>query len=174
VIRNMRTLLVIASTCAIFGSARTAEGERKEVVVVGSNHAHSVEVLSVTVTGRVDANGKKLGVTAKFSETEAKLERLTIVMPDGKSVVVPPSYFEKIRLPRPDSLSLGYIMAGDSGTVGGILVFLDFGDLRRRADLRCAKDVGDPLFEGFSLFYDTRARTFESRFTDHCGEPVER
>ena len=165
-------LLAIAGACLVFCNAR-AEEEKPSELVIGARHGHSAEVLSVTVVGRVPANGKKISVTAKFSETEPKVEKLTIVTPDGKSVVVPRSYFEKVRLPRPDSLSLGYMMAEGSKRVGGIRVFLDFGDMRRRADLKCANDVGDPRFEKFTVFYDLGTRKFETTFIDHCGEPVE-
>jgi hypothetical protein len=163
--------MAIAGACLIFCNG-CAAAESKGEVVVGANHAHSADILTVTVIGRVPDNGKKIGVTAKFSETENRLEGLSIVTPDGKSIAVPSSYFEKVRLPQPRSLSLGYIMEGDSKTVGGILVFLDFGDLRRSADLKCANDLGDPLFESYSLFYDTKARTFATTFKDYCGEPL--
>jgi hypothetical protein len=166
--------LAIAVMSLIFGNGcvATDPAERMETVVIGSNHPHSAEILKVTVVGRVPDNGRKISVTAKFSESEPKLDRLSIVDPDGKTIVVPRSYFEKVLLPQEQSLSLGYLMAGDSKTVAEIHVFLDFGDLRRRADLKCTNDSGDPVFETFKLFYDPRARTFETRFEDYCGEPI--
>jgi hypothetical protein len=126
----------------------------------------------VTVSGRVPDNGKKISVTAKFSERDAGLAALSIVTPEGRRIAVPRSYFEKVRVPQERSLSLAYIMSGDSKAVAGIWVFLDFGDLRRRADLKCTNDTGDPVFQSFTLFYDIQARTFETMFKDYCGEPV--
>lgn len=164
--------LAVALTCLIDGNVCAAGDEAKEEIVVGSNHAHLAEILTVTVIGRVPGNGKKIGVTAKFSETVPAIDRLSIQSPEGRNIVVPRSYFEKVYLPQPRSLSIGYIMDGDSGNVGGILVFLDFGQQRRRADLKCTNDTGDPVFESFSLFYDIRARSFKTTFADHCGEPV--
>lgn len=161
--------LTFGNDCA---AAESAREEEKETIVVGANHAHSAEIDTVTLIGKVPDNGKKIGVTAKFSETEPKLDRLSILTPEGKTVLVPRSYYEKIRLPREESLSLGYIMAGDSNRVGGIIVFLDFGNLRRRADLNCANDTGDPVFESFTLSYDLQKRTFSGVFRDYCGEPI--
>jgi hypothetical protein len=165
---------VIAAACLIFsnGCAAAPAVSDDDVVVVGANHAVSPAILSVTVNSRVPENGKKIGVTANFSESEPRLERLSIVTPEGRTVVVPRSYFEKVQMPRERSLSLAYILAKDSKTVAGIWVFLDFGELRRRADLNCTNDTGDPVFESFTLFYDTRARTFETTFKDYCGEQV--
>lgn len=163
----------LAAASLFFGSACAVEEERKEVVIVGANHMHSVDVLSVNVVGRVEENGQKIAVTAKFSETEPKLERLSIVTPDGKTVVVPPSGFEKVEYPQQESLSLGYIMADDSNAVGGIIVFLDFGKPHNRADLHCGYDVGDPSYETYSVFYDIRGRTFTSVFKDPCGQTIE-
>jgi hypothetical protein len=166
--------LGIAVTSLIFGNVCAAKesAEKMETVIIGSPHPHSADVLTVTVIGRVPDNRKKIGVTAKFSETEPRLDRLSIMDPDGKTIVVPRSYYEKVRLPQPGSLSLGYVMAEDSKTVGEIQVFLDFGDMRRREDLKCTNDVGDPLYETFLLFYVPRTRTFETRFRDHCGETM--
>ena len=171
--RKVGLLWATAATSLFFGSACAVKGEREEVVIVGANHLTSADVLSVKVIGRVEENGQKIGVTAKFSETEPRLERLSIVTPDGKTVEVPPSGFGKVEYPREESLSLGYIMAGDSNAVGGIIVFLDFGKPHNRADLRCEHDVGDPRYETYSVFYDIRRRTFTSSFRDPCGQTIE-
>jgi hypothetical protein len=156
------------------GCAATESGEKEETVVIRTVHPHSAEVLSVSVVGRVPDNGKKIGVTAKFSENKPTLERLSIVDPDGNTIVVPRSYYEKVRLPQENSLSLGYLMDGRSNTVAEIQVFLDFGDRRNRADLHCENniDTGDPAYETFALFYDVRARKFETDFKDYCYESV--
>jgi len=171
--RKVELLWAMAAASLFFGSACAVEEERKEVVIVGANHLHSADVLLVKVIGRVEENGQKIGVTANFSETEPRIERLSIVTPDGKTVEVPPSYFEKVEYPQQESLSLGYIMAGDSNAVGGIIVFLDFGKPHVRADLHCGHDVGDPSYETYSVFYDIRRRTFTSGFRDPCGQTIE-
>ena len=171
--RKVGLLWAMAAASLFVGSACAVEEERKEVVIVGANHLHSADVLSVKVIGRVEENGQKIGVTAKFSETEPKLERLSIVTPDGKAVDVPSSGFEKVLYPQEESLSLGYIMADDSNAVGGIIVFLDFGKPHNRADLHCDHDVGDPSYETYSVFYDMRGRTFTSAFRDPCGQTIE-
>jgi len=170
-LQRIGSSLAVAGACLIVGNG-CAAAEQIEEFDVGANHAHSPEILTVTVIGSVPEIGKKIGVTAKFSESKPELDQLSIVTAEGKSIAVPRSYFEKVRLPRENSLSLAYILSDDSKTVGGIWVYLDFGDLRRRADLNCANDTGDPLFETFTLFYDTKARKFETSFKDHCGEPV--
>ena len=163
----------MAAASLFIGSACAVEEEKKEVVIIGANHLHGVDAISVKVIGRVEENGQKIGVTAKFSETEPKLERLSIVTPDGKTVVVPPSSFGKVLYPQKESMSLGYIMDGDSNAVGGIIVYLDFGEPYRRADLHCDHDVGDPSYETYSVFYDIRGRTFTSAFRDPCGQTIE-
>ena len=146
-------------------------GEQMDEVVISSSHPHSVEVLAVTVIGNVPDIGRRMRVTATFSETKPELDRLTIVDTNGKTIVVPRSYFEKVQMPRENSLEVGYLMAEDSNTVAGISIFLDYGDLRRRANLNCTNDRGDPVFKSFELRYDTRARTFETLLRDYCGEP---
>jgi len=171
--RKAGLLWAMAAASLFFGSACAVDEERKEVVIVGANHMHSADVLSIKVIGRVEENGQKIGVTAKFSETEPRLERLSIVTPDGKTVEVPPSGFGKVEYPQEESLTLGYIMARDSNAVGGIVVFLDFGEPHKRADLRCGHDVGDPSYETYSVFYDIRRRTFTSAFKDPCGQTIE-
>ena len=167
---NARGLLAIAGACLMIGNVRATENERRDEIVVGANHRHSADILSVTVSGRVPENGQKISVTARFSETEYRLERLSIVTPDGKTIAVPRSYFEKVEMPWENSLSLVYILDDDSKTVGGIWVFLEFGEPRRRADLKCTHDTGDPVFQSLELLYDTHARTFRSAFRDYCGE----
>jgi hypothetical protein len=124
------------------------------------------------VNGIVPELRKKIGVTAKFSETEPRLDRLSILYPEGKTIVVPRSYFEKVELPQEHSLSLGYLVGEDSKTIVEIRVFLDYGDLRRSADLKCTNDLGDPLYKSFTLFYNPQAGTFASSFEDYCGEPI--
>jgi hypothetical protein len=161
----------MAAACLIFGMGCTA-AESTGDYVIGSNHRHSPDILSITVVGRVTETGKKIGVTAGFSESESRLERLSIAMPGGKSIEVPRSYLEKIQLPQEGSLSLAYSMGGDSKSVAGVWVFLDFGEPRRRADLECGNDRGDPVFQSFTLFYDAKARTFRTTIEDYCGEPI--
>ena len=169
---STRWALAIAGACLVIGDVGAAGKERHDEIVVGANHWHSAEILSVTVNGRVPENGQKISVTAKFSESENKLERLSIVTPNGKTIVVPRSYFEKVEMPRENSLSLVYIMADDSKSVGGIWVFLEFGEPRRRVDLKCTNDTGDPVFQSLELLYDVHARTIRSAYRDYCGEYI--
>lgn len=164
--------LAVAGACLIFASGCAAAPPGVEEIIVGANHPHSVDILTVTVNGIVPELRKKIGVTAKFSETEPRLDGLYILYPQSKTIVVPRSYFEKIELPQERSLSLGYIVGEDSKAIGKILVFLDYGHQRRSADLKCTNDLGDPLYKSFTLAYDPHARTFESSFQDYCGEPI--
>ena len=170
-LRKTGSLLAIAGACLIFGSGCVA-AESSDEYVIGASHRHSPDILKVSVIGLVTENGKKIGVTANFSESESRLERVSILTPDGKTVAVPRPYFEMVEQPQEGSLSLAYIMADDSKSVAGVWVFMDFGEPRDRAKLSCPNYRGNPAFQSLILFYDTKARTFKATIENYCGEPI--